>query len=213
MTVLIADTLCLNNYLQFDVYTGRRLLYKDFLRLSYQLASSLQNCGYKKNDVVAICSENNNNFFIPVVSALYLGMVSAPINHTYTQSEYMVIISIFLMNNVFLGEILHAMNITKPKVVFCSEAVVSHIEKLAKIVNYIERIIILDSHAKVAGYDTIKEFIKKNFRNLSLEEFKPVELNPFEHLAVVLCSSGTTGLPKGVMTTHDNISVRNNHMR
>ncbi|KAI4468104.1 long-chain-fatty-acid--coa ligase [Holotrichia oblita] len=165
----------------FDVYTGRQLLYKDFLRLSYQLASSLQNCGYKENDVVAICSENNNNFFIPVVSALYLGMVSAPINHTYTQRE-----------------ILHAVNITKPKLYFVPKQLL---------------VTSKNSYDKVVGYDTMEEFIKKHFRNLALKDFKPVDLNPFDHLAVVLCSSGTTGLPKGVMTTHDNISVRNNHMR
>ncbi|GJQ65613.1 hypothetical protein Trydic_g10865, partial [Trypoxylus dichotomus] len=67
------------------------------------------------NDVISICSENSNNFFVPVISALYLGMISAPINHAYSE-----------------GELLHAINITKPKVIFCSKAVIGHFEKLKK---------------------------------------------------------------------------------
>ncbi|GJQ66135.1 hypothetical protein Trydic_g4200 [Trypoxylus dichotomus] len=177
-----------------NVHTERKLLYKDFLHMSCQLANSLQNCGYKINDVIAICSENNNNFFVPVVSALFVGMISAPLNHTYTERE-----------------LLHAINITKPKVVFCSKAVIGNFEKLKKTVNYIERIIILEQYDKVDGYDTINEFVENNAsKSFNVEHFRTTDVNTFNHLAALLCSSGTTGLPKAVMATHDNISVRIN---
>jgi acyl-CoA synthetase (AMP-forming)/AMP-acid ligase II len=39
------------------------------------------------------------------------------------------------------------------------------------------------------------------------EEYRPVEINPREDLAVLPYSSGTTGLPKGVMLTHHNITA------
>lgn len=43
--------------------------------------------------------------------------------------------------------------------------------------------------------------------NKSLDEgYTPAQINPDETIATILCSSGTTGLPKGVMTTHANMT-------
>lgn len=38
------------------------------------------------------------------------------------------------------------------------------------------------------------------------ESFEAAKLDPKEAVATILCSSGTTGLPKGVMCTHDNMT-------
>jgi len=39
------------------------------------------------------------------------------------------------------------------------------------------------------------------------EEYRPVQIDPLEDVAVLPYSSGTTGLPKGVMLTHHNITA------
>lgn len=40
---------------------------------------------------------------------------------------------------------------------------------------------------------------------LESEEYIPPDINIEENVAAILCSSGTTGLPKGVMVTQKNI--------
>lgn len=42
---------------------------------------------------------------------------------------------------------------------------------------------------------------------MSFDTFVPDSSNPEESVALILCSSGTTGMPKGVMTTHYNITA------
>lgn len=56
-------------------------------------------------------------------------------------------------------------------------------------------------------------YLFKRFHQLGVDDNAPVdetfevtEINPDETVATVLCSSGTTGLPKGVMTTHVNMT-------
>lgn len=40
---------------------------------------------------------------------------------------------------------------------------------------------------------------------LESEEFEPPEVDADDTVATILCSSGTTGMPKGVMTTQKNL--------
>ncbi|XP_071053750.1 luciferin 4-monooxygenase-like [Onthophagus taurus] len=180
-----------------DVKTERFLTHNDFLKLTCRLARALQNCGYKSNDVISISGENNNYFFVPVVAGFYLGMISAPLNHNYTERE-----------------LLHSAGIAKPKIIFCSKTKLKTYLDLQRKVDYIERIIIMDPMDKTSGFDTIEDFIEKHCeKNFKEDDLKITEVNIFEHLACILYSSGTTGFPKGVMTTHDNIAMRMSHFR
>ncbi|XP_022907546.1 luciferin 4-monooxygenase-like isoform X2 [Onthophagus taurus] len=183
-----------DNVLFIDVSTDQKITNKEFLILSYKLAESLRCCGFKQNDVLVISGENSVFYYVPVVAGLFLGMISGFINQTYTKNEF-----------------LHLYDIYQPKIVFISSKLLNiFIEEKSKFQDL--KIIILDDE-DVSGYDTLSTFIEKNYnKNFCIDNFKPKDVNPIDQIAFITSSSGTTGLPKAVMITHDNISMRVNQL-
>nr|BAQ25863.1 luciferase homolog [Cryptalaus berus] len=178
-----------------DAHTGQKLSYKELFETSCRLAQCLQRCGYKRNDVISVCSENNLHFFSPILAALCIGVVSAPLNDNYTQ-----------------GELHNALNISKPGIIFCSEKVLPRMLEVKKQFSCIRRIILLDAEEDVGENESLSNFILRN-SDESFRNFKPLDFDPDDQVAAIMCSSGTTGLPKGVMITHKNLAVRFTHVR
>lgn len=48
---------------------------------------------------------------------------------------------------------------------------------------------------------------------MNIDDFTLVDVNGAEDTVAVMCSSGTTGMPKGVMLTHVNFLTLSAHMR
>ncbi|EFA06717.1 Luciferin 4-monooxygenase-like Protein [Tribolium castaneum] len=179
-----------------DAASGETISYLDLLKKSCFLAESLLKSGYGRDTIVSISSENNVQFYIPVIACLYIGAVVAPINHNYT--EY---------------ETTHSLNICKPRIVFCSKAVAQKFVQLKNRLGFTEKIVIIDDDfCDIYGTETLAHFIKTGLRGFApLCRFPGVDFDPDKQIAFIMCSSGTTGLPKGVMQTHTNLMVRYMH--
>lgn len=181
---------------QVDIQTGKTLSYRELLGLTCSLAESLSSIRYGKNTMIAVSSENNVQFYIPVIAALYIGAVVVPINFNYTSHE-----------------LLHSLNLTKPQIIFCSKAVASKYISIKQKLKFIDLIIVIDFKDSISGSESLINFIQNNLRHDGLVYKTSIaDIDPKEHVALVMSSSGTTGLPKGVMLTHYNIMTWHQHI-
>lgn len=149
------------------------------------LTTTLKKLNYNEHTILALCSENNKEYFIPIIASLFLGSTIAPINSNYKRIE-----------------LTHALNLCEPKVIFCSKTTTAHILEIKSTINCVESVVIIDSEDETFGAITLNKFI---MNSINIEKNYFSSFNPKQKPAILLCSSGTTGLPKAVVITHSNL--------
>ncbi|EDX14173.1 4-coumarate--CoA ligase 1 [Drosophila simulans] len=159
-------------------------MYKSIVRLAY----ILQKLGVKQNDVVGLSSENSVNFALAMFAGLAVGATVAPLNVTYSDRE-----------------VDHAINLSKPKIIFASKITIDRVAKVASKNKFVKGIIALSGTSKNFKniYD-LKELME-NEKFKSQPDFTSPAANKDEDVSLIVCSSGTTGLPKGVQLTQMNL--------
>ncbi|CAH2258335.1 jg10538 [Pararge aegeria aegeria] len=181
-----------NKTAQTCAETGNSVSYRSILQSSVNLAAALQALGLKKGDVVALSSENRFEFTVTSLAIIYCGGVLSTLNVTYSP-----------------GEISHILNITKPKFIVTSPITAQNIYDCSKDLPYVEKLILFGEYDIVPGV-----FYNDLVRNqVDVDDFMLVDVNGAEDVVAVMCSSGTTGLPKGVMLTHVNFLTLSVHMK
>ncbi|KAG6462268.1 hypothetical protein O3G_MSEX013144 [Manduca sexta] len=164
--------------------TGHAMTSKAILQEIVNVAVGLKQMGVEKGDIVAISSENRNEFITAVIAAISCGATVTSINVLSTKEE-----------------IIHMLSISQPKVVFCSEAVLKRQLDTIKSIPEVKKIIQLNGeliHDDVILYKDV-------MIHTNVTEYTAEEVEGLTDVALIMNSSGTTGLPKGVMLTHMNI--------
>ena len=176
-----------------DGITGEKLTAIEIVKKSVQVAKGLLAAGLKQGDVVSIISENRFEFAFVIFGSIINNCIMAPINNTYSTRE-----------------IIHALSLSKPKVIFVSKPLSKKVIEIASSLSFIEKVVLLDNETS-ANPKTVqwKEFL--NSKVLENVHFEPQAVNREETCCFIMCSSGTTGLPKGVQISQNGIIVTTRH--
>jgi fatty-acyl-CoA synthase len=159
-----------------------RLDYDSFAERVWQLANGLESLGLKRNDRAAILHENCHVFLEAYFAAAHLGLILVPLNFRLSPRELAMIL------NDSGSRILIAQGKFRDKV-----------EDLPKFSCEMQQIIWTQRAACPAGmdYETLLSGQAANPpRERGLRD---------DDVAHLYYTSGTTGIPKGVMLTHKNV--------
>ncbi|KAF3329650.1 putative 4-coumarate--CoA ligase 3 [Carex littledalei] len=168
-----ADRPCL-----IDGSSGTIYSYSDVDRISRYTAANLRRHGIKKGDVIMNLLRNSVEFAFSFLGASRLGAATTTANPFYMPAE-----------------IHKQASAAGPKIIITEMCAIEKVKDFAA-----ERdiqVVIIDGH--VDGYMHFSELIKED-NNSQFEDFDS-EIEPDDVVALPY-SSGTTGLPKGVMLTH-----------
>lgn len=102
--------------------------------------------------------------------------------------------------DIITGELKHSMSLSRPKIVFCSHVSVKTVLEVKAEVNFIEEVVIFGT--AVEGTTSYTNFLSNGSQDVNSFQPKDVDIDA---VAAILSSSGTMGLPKGVMLTHRNL--------
>ena len=166
-----------------DGVTGREYSYSQLHNSVTSFSSGLNRLGFQKGDVIALCALNCPQYAIMFFGVLGSGGVVTTCNPTYTAEE-----------------LAYQFKDSGAKYVATMAAFLPSVKKAADMAG-IGTIIVIDDHSmKDHGYVSYQSLVTD-----SGSRFVTQKVDAKNDVAVLPYSSGTTGLPKGVMLTHHNL--------
>ncbi|MBI5197310.1 MAG: long-chain fatty acid--CoA ligase [Nitrospirae bacterium] len=189
-------------------YYGRRWTYTALEDLSYRFASVLQELGVRKGDRVAIHLPNIPQFVFAFYGMLRLGAIAVPTNPLYVERE---------LENQFRdsgAKIVLTLDLFFEKVDKIRDA--SGVQRVivTRVQDFLPPLLKLAYPLKSFWEGRRIEEIDFSDKTLSLEDLldqtvtglRSVDVGP-DDLAVLQYTGGTTGISKGVMLTHRNLTA------
>ncbi|TXT60006.1 MAG: Long-chain-fatty-acid--CoA ligase (modular protein) [Promethearchaeota archaeon] len=172
-----------NNVCVYHKPTDKKYTYRELNYISDKVANALFQIGIRKGDAVGVMTPNCPEFLFSCVGILETGAAVTPINPLLKESDVEHIIR-------------EAGNI---KTVFVHKSNYRTMKKVNKKFD-LDNIILIGTKQDRDNNILFEELIEDVFPSPP-----DININPMEDLAAILFTGGTTGLPKGVMLTHNNI--------
>jgi acyl-CoA synthetase (AMP-forming)/AMP-acid ligase II len=165
-----------------DGPSGRTIRYSELADQIARVAASLAQRGFKKGEVFGILSPNLPEYAIAFHAVASLGGITSPVNPLYTEHE-----------------IAHQLTDAGARFLVTVPQFLEKATAAAREANIEELFIFDEPGSEVAGGTPFSSLLDSD------GQVPDVVINPREDLVALPYSSGTTGLPKGVMLTHYNL--------
>lgn len=174
-----------------DGVSGRVVTYAELTDSISRVAASLHHRGFKKGDVLAILSPNVPEYAIAFHAVASLGGITCTVNPLYTEQE--IAHQLKDSGARFLVTVSSCLDKAN------TAAMEAKVEELFVFDNFDSGEGQPSGAGAGAGATPFSSLLESD------GEFPEVEIDPREDLVALPYSSGTTGLPKGVMLTHHNL--------
>ncbi|BFG06090.1 luciferin 4-monooxygenase [Drosophila madeirensis] len=162
--------------------TGEKLTGGQLAQQSARMAQAFKRLGLYRGDVIGISASNTTSLTSVVIAALLRGIPINPLHPEFTEET-----------------VKYMYDITEPKLIFCD--VENYPTIWAANQRLVTPAIIYLVNGQLEGVRDVGELLNEN-ESITAAAYVPCPKLQGDHTAFIVCSSGTTGMPKGVTRSH-----------